>query len=410
MLLCLAGTRGVGKTTLLEKLTTSFPDLYSRPRSFTTRSARNVASDHYFDFVTEQEFDRMAHDGEFVQVDQAYGNRYAIHQQSLSDIAKSGRIAVHEISHTNQRRLEEAGVPVFRVAITRRGHPASDKELPPGSVTPDSYHALIDVSSGPDKASLRLNNLIQAHVAWIARFPDERLIDTTNVHAYDALAPWFTDDARPTTRDFHRMSEPWWLSHLTQATPDTHILELGAGNGWLTALLRRVGLNPVSVEAAKSMGTKESRLQAPRKSCQSIRFLPFEDGQFDLIVGSLVEGAHYSLAFCEMQRVLKTSGTLLLTSPSRRWANQVRRDWTDFHSTTFAVDERPIYVHSFVHDHDTLRQLLAIAGIRQVGISEISAEVDGIAPESPIAEAAAASSGTTLRTFPMVDAIEARRD
>ena len=74
------------------------------------------------------------------------------------------------------------------------------------------------------------------------------------------------------------------------------------------------------------------------------------------------------------------------------------------------MDERPIYVHSFVHDHDTLRHLLAIAGIRQVGISEISAEVDGIAPESPIAEAAAASSGTTLRTFPMVDAIEARRD
>jgi len=82
---------GSGKSTLTNELLKLVPNLVFSI-SYTTRSRRGSEQDgKHYHFVTMETFERMVHDGEFLEHAKVHGNCYGTSRGSLREAGKSGQ-------------------------------------------------------------------------------------------------------------------------------------------------------------------------------------------------------------------------------------------------------------------------------------------------------------------------------
>lgn len=102
-----------------------------------------------------------------------------------------------------------------------------------------------------------------------------------------------------------------------RAQPFKTALDVGCGEGRFCRMLAREGLDMTGVEPTDALrATAQHRDPAGRYVSASAERLPFEDGQFDLVVSylSLIDIAGLDDAIAEMARVLRPSGSLLIAN------------------------------------------------------------------------------------------------
>ncbi len=107
-------------------------------------------------------------------------------------------------------------------------------------------------------------------------------------------------------------------------------LEVGCATGTSSWLLRQCGGEWVSADFQPEQVESARRLIGDRVELIDKRRLPFDDGEFDVVVGlNFLEHLHDDVGFLrEMVRVLKMGGQFLLTCPdgaSRRLGFQLKR-------------------------------------------------------------------------------------
>ncbi|MGA2628256.1 MAG: class I SAM-dependent methyltransferase [Candidatus Bathyarchaeia archaeon] len=99
-----------------------------------------------------------------------------------------------------------------------------------------------------------------------------------------------------------------------EISPDMAILDLGCGDGWLVNALRNRGFNIVGIDPNLPDGPESPYLH--RRSAYETGF---DDDTFDCII--CVETIEHlePRAYAEIERILKSSGKLIVTTPKKKW-------------------------------------------------------------------------------------------
>ncbi|MBL8060363.1 MAG: guanylate kinase [Chthonomonas sp.] len=103
--LILSGPSGVGKDTVLDRWMARNPRV-ERVIAVTTRQPREGEVDgESYHFVTQDEFDRAAENGQFLEAKNVHGNWYATPMAGIEAILKCGGIAVLKIDVQGAREV-----------------------------------------------------------------------------------------------------------------------------------------------------------------------------------------------------------------------------------------------------------------------------------------------------------------
>lgn len=96
--LVVSGPSGTGKSTLLNKLFTEFPDTFGFSVSHTTRSPRQGEEEgkQYY-FVDQPTFQKMIEEGKFIEHAEFSGNLYGTSVDAVKKVAETGKIAVLDV-------------------------------------------------------------------------------------------------------------------------------------------------------------------------------------------------------------------------------------------------------------------------------------------------------------------------
>jgi len=117
VLLIVSSPSGAGKTSLCRRLMADHPDLVLSI-SATTREIRpGEVADRDYRFVSDEEFDRMIANDEFMEWADVHGNRYGSPKKPIYDALKSGHDVLFDIDWQGARdialRAPEDAVRVF---------------------------------------------------------------------------------------------------------------------------------------------------------------------------------------------------------------------------------------------------------------------------------------------------------
>ena len=111
-----------------------------------------------------------------------------------------------------------------------------------------------------------------------------------------------------------------------------HILDLGAGNGWLSNRLKQLGHQPVALDLSTNSSDGLGACVFYREPFLAVQaeldLVPFEDEQFDLAIlnASLHYSENYEKTLCEALRVLRERGcVVIMDSPIYHDANSGRQ-------------------------------------------------------------------------------------
>src|SRR6266480_5241170 len=116
-LFVITGPSGVGKGTLIRRLLERMPEL-ELSVSATTRPPRPGERDGVdYHFLTEEEFDRMVHDGRLLEHATYSGNRYGTPRSEVEPRLAAGRSVVLEIEVQGARQVREAMPEAVQVFI-----------------------------------------------------------------------------------------------------------------------------------------------------------------------------------------------------------------------------------------------------------------------------------------------------
>ncbi|UKK01954.2 guanylate kinase [Theileria orientalis] len=116
--LVIVGPSGSGKTTLNDRLILEHPDIFENSVSCTSRAARKGEKDgvNYY-FVSNEEFDRMVINNEFVEHAEYVGNKYGTLKSELNRILGSNRVPVLEIEMQGCIQVHKAGIAMKSLFI-----------------------------------------------------------------------------------------------------------------------------------------------------------------------------------------------------------------------------------------------------------------------------------------------------
>lgn len=107
---------GAGKTSLCRKLTSVLPNI-KHAVSYTTRPPRKgEVNDRDYTFVSEEEFKRMAENGEFAEWARVHGNLYGTSRGRLEELRAAGTDVILDIDTQGAKELRahyDDGVYIF---------------------------------------------------------------------------------------------------------------------------------------------------------------------------------------------------------------------------------------------------------------------------------------------------------
>jgi SAM-dependent methyltransferase len=140
------------------------------------------------------------------------------------------------------------------------------------------------------------------------------------------------------SRDWHIYRDV--LAEILRYAEPGPVLDLGAGLGFAVEGFQRWGINAVGIEGssgAVKMG--QERFRGIDLRCQPLsEKLPFEDGDFSaVIINQVIEHLEPEVAehcIIESYRVLKGSGVIYVTSPSRFNRSEAKADPTHINMFT----------------------------------------------------------------------------
>ncbi|XP_053992434.1 uncharacterized protein LOC128883768 [Hylaeus volcanicus] len=155
-LLVVAGSSGVGKGALLQRLFSLYPSTFAYSISYTTRAKREgeTHGKEYY-FVSRSEFEKCIKNNEFLEYTTTFGNYYGTTLAEVARIQKTGCICVLEVDlqgvsqmqtsqkkiqsfyvylyppnlQTLQKRLEHRNTENQHEVITRLEHSKKELEL-----------------------------------------------------------------------------------------------------------------------------------------------------------------------------------------------------------------------------------------------------------------------------------------
>lgn len=199
------------------------------------------------------------------------------------------------------------------------------------------------------------------------------------VSPYERLAAEYYDASRhPTSANFREASALIlgdWLGSLNAVD----ILEVGAGRSVVWEVLPQSSASSRNVtitDSSPSMLGYSSDLAGPnvRLMLADARDLPFPSTSFDAVVASLGDPYNDTAFWSEASRVLRSTGSVLFTTPSYEWA-QAFRDLApaaEFETREGISLPMPSYVLSKTRQALLMRSAgLEIKLIRDVAIREL---------------------------------------
>ncbi|KJA15566.1 hypothetical protein HYPSUDRAFT_148951 [Hypholoma sublateritium FD-334 SS-4] len=113
--LVLSGPSGVGKSTLLQRLFSEFPDKFGFSVSHTTRNPRagEVDGKHYH-FVPAQRFKDLIQEGAFIEHAEFSGNHYGTSFETVRQVHEQGRRCILDIEAQGVRQIKNTKLnPVY---------------------------------------------------------------------------------------------------------------------------------------------------------------------------------------------------------------------------------------------------------------------------------------------------------
>lgn len=104
MFIVVCGVSGVGKSTLIRNLS---PNIFTLPRSVTTRLARPSDPKSEYVFVNHSKFDLLKAQDQLLIAQYFHQDQYGILKTDYDDIIKSGKIAIKDIGYEGILQLKE---------------------------------------------------------------------------------------------------------------------------------------------------------------------------------------------------------------------------------------------------------------------------------------------------------------
>ena len=117
LLFIVSAPSGTGKTTLVERLVQSVPDLVMS-RSYTSRSAREGERDGVdYNFISRERFETMIRAGEFLEFADVFGNYYGTCAPDTEAMLAAGKDVVLVIDVQGARQVRRRGIETVGIFV-----------------------------------------------------------------------------------------------------------------------------------------------------------------------------------------------------------------------------------------------------------------------------------------------------
>jgi len=113
--LVISGPSGVGKSTLLQRLFSDYPDKFGFSVSHTTRPPRpGETNGKQYHFVTRENFTQLLDEGAFIEHAEFSGNFYGTSFMTVREITGTGRRCILDIEAQGVRQIKKTNLnPVY---------------------------------------------------------------------------------------------------------------------------------------------------------------------------------------------------------------------------------------------------------------------------------------------------------
>ena len=202
--------------------------------------------------------------------------------------------------------------------------------------------------------------------------------------SYDVVASEYYDPAaHPTCYNFNRLSRVYLERWIPEPWTDRSILEVGAGNSCVAAILHARGyqLNDLDITDASAPMLAHSERW---KTCGAVlaiseaRSINRADGTLGLLVASLGDPYNVPEFWLEVCRVIRPGGAVLFTIPSFEWAVRFRAAGVStqkLHEAEFELrDGRVVSLPSFILPLEEQVKMMEKAGLMLVNFESLGAD------------------------------------
>jgi guanylate kinase len=129
LLFIVSAPSGTGKTTLVERLVKITPNL-RMSRSYTSRAARDGERDGVdYNFITREQFERMARENEFLEWADIYSNYYGTAAADTEELLAGGEDVVLVIDVQGARQVRKRGLESIGIFVLPPSADALEQRL-----------------------------------------------------------------------------------------------------------------------------------------------------------------------------------------------------------------------------------------------------------------------------------------
>lgn len=375
-LILIGGISGVGKTSIINCLLADYPNLFSQPKSYTSRVKRS--DNERYIFKEKKEITEMYDTGQLYNLDLVYNEVYAISKLSVKKIIMSGKIPVKELHPDNFCKFN--GINTITVVIenthnntnlphkNREDRPVNERWRDEGLIDIKINISGLNIKDATEYFIKR----IFAFRKHVREYPHPNKIDKTNKAGYSKLAQEFNDEKRITTKNFHDISVPFWIYFLSYIGAVNNLLEIGVGNGWLFSNIPSPSKNIYGLDISENMNAD----YVDYKIVSTTRNIPVTSSKFDAVVASLADPFLYPETILEVSRVLKSGGCFAFTHPSLVWGRNLKQRRNKSTTTFRTQDNERVEVFSFCGGLQGLSEIITLSGLQVIFSSEYYLPVD----------------------------------